>query len=141
MREKITQLKLYAFLLMLLIYLIFSMQRSFGQTSQIFTTSGFFIVPAGVTNITVEAWGGGGAGGGVTGDRSASGGGAGGAYVKSIGLLVTPGNTYTVTVGTGAIGTYTAGASGGDSWFNNTSIIFAKGGLGGASANLNNTSA
>jgi len=141
MREKITQLKLYAFLLMLLIYLIFSMQRSFGQTSQIFTTSGLFIVPAGVTNITVEAWGGGGAGGGVTGDRSASGGGAGGAYVKSIGLLVTPGNTYTVTVGTGAIGTYTAGASGGDSWFNNTSIIFAKGGLGGASANLNNTSA
>ena len=141
MREKITQMNLYAFLLMLLIYLVFSMQHSFGQASQTFTSSGSFTVPAGVTTLTIEAWSGGGAGGGATGNTSAGGGGAGGSYVKNTAYVVIPGNTYTFTVGTGGIGNTTTGAAGGDSWFNSSSSIFAKGGLGGALAASNNQTA
>ena len=141
MREKITQMNLYAFLLMLLIYLVFSMQHSFGQASQTFLTSGSFTVPAGVTALNIEVWGGGGAGGGATGNTSAGGGGAGGSYVKNTAYVVIPGNSYTVTVGTGGIGNTTNGAAGGDSWFNNTLAILAKGGLGGTLAALNNQTA
>jgi len=40
-------------------------QMSFSQSST-FTTSGTFTVPAGVTSVKVQAWGGGGAGGGCS---------------------------------------------------------------------------
>jgi hypothetical protein len=76
------------------------------QTEE-FTESGAFIVPAGVTEITVEMWGGGGAGGGSTsaGGGSARGGagGGGGAYVSSI-LTVEPGQELEVVIGTGGTG-------------------------------------
>lgn len=62
MREKITQMKLYAFVLMLLIYLLLSKHNSYGQSTQTFLSSASFTVPAGVTAITVKAWGGGGCG-------------------------------------------------------------------------------
>lgn len=118
MIEKVFQINFRVVALLLLGYALLSMQNSFGQATQTFSTSGSFTVPAGVTAITVEVWGGGGAGGGATGNPSAGGGGAGGSYVKNIGYTVIPGNTYTVTVGTGGTGSTTAGASGGDSWFN-----------------------
>jgi hypothetical protein len=65
-----------------MILLLFSGSRVFGQNTQVFTTSGSFTVPAGITNITVECWGGGGAGGGATGNPAAGGGGAGGTYSR-----------------------------------------------------------
>ncbi len=100
----------------------------------VFDKDGTFVVPSGVTQITVHAWGGGGGGGGRSnaGDGGAGGGG-GGAYARKT-LTVTPGQTFTVTVGArgagGAAGNNT-GTAGGDSWFGSTSTVLAKGGAGG----------
>lgn len=58
-----------------------------------------FIVPDGVTTITVELWGGGGSAGTITGFNTGSLGGGGG-YVKAT-LSVTPGETLIVRVGGG----------------------------------------
>ena len=84
-----------------------------------------FTVPAGIYCIQVEAWGGGGRGGARTSSSNyvALAGGGGGAYSSSI-LSVTPGATYTVTIGAGSSST----TSGGDSWFGTTSLLLAKGG-------------
>ncbi|MCF6128171.1 T9SS type A sorting domain-containing protein [Flavobacterium sp. AS60] len=93
-------------------------------TSQTFTSSGTFTVPANVYQVTVEAWGGGGKGGDGLNVGKVGGGGGGGAYaLKSI--AVVPGTTYTVNVGLGATA---SGIDGGDSWFINTSTFLAKGG-------------
>jgi len=112
-----------------------------GQNSQTFTSSGSFIVPANVTSITVECWGGGGAGGGATGNPAAGGGGAGGSYVKST-LTVVSGSSYTVTVGgikTATVNSTATANKGNPSWFGSASTIYASGGNGGAPATANNT--
>ncbi|HYF36877.1 MAG TPA: cadherin repeat domain-containing protein, partial [Prosthecobacter sp.] len=75
-------------------------------------------MPAGVVQVTVEAWGGGGGGGGNA--NTARGGGGGGAYTKRV-LSVTGGQQYAVTVGAGGVGGAGAGVSGtagGDSTVN-----------------------
>lgn len=77
-------------------------------------------VPANVTSITVELWGGG-AGGG-TGGSSALGGGGGGAYTRAV-IAVTPNSTINYIIGTGG----NTGTNGGNTIFN-TNII-ANGGL------------
>lgn len=107
----------------------------FSQSPQTFNSTGTWTCPAGVTSIDVEAWGAGGAGGGNTANTDGSGGGGGGAYSKST-IAVTPGTTYTVTVGTGGIGSFINGTAGGDSWFNTTGTLLAKGGNGGISGTL-----
>lgn len=101
----------------------------------IFTTSGTWTCPAGVTAVSVEAWGGGGSGGcsnNIGSDGSSGGGGS--AYSKLNTLAVTPGNVYTVTVGTGGLGVTSISApgnAGGDSWFSTSGTILAKGGSAG----------
>ncbi|NNT72062.1 T9SS type A sorting domain-containing protein [Flavobacterium sp. IMCC34852] len=93
-------------------------------TSQTFTSSGTFTVPAGVYQVTVEAWGGGGKGGDGLNVGKVGGGGGGGAYAaKSV--AVVPGTTYNVNVG---LGSNTA-ANGGDSWFIDATTFLAKGGI------------
>jgi hypothetical protein len=92
-------------------------------TSQTFTSSGTFTVPAGVYQVTAEAWGGGGKGGDGLNVGKVGGGGGGGAY-SSKSIAVVPGTTYTVTVGLGA----TTTIDGGDSWFINNTTFLAKGG-------------
>ena len=97
-------------------------------------------VPAGVTSITVEAWGGGGAGGGSTNTGGFTGrggaGGGGGAFASST-LTVTPGNTLTIVVAGTASGVNGAtGNSGGPSFAgpdaNSTNaLVLAAGGSGG----------
>jgi hypothetical protein len=106
--------------------LLMGFQSGFAQTTQTFTSSGTFTVPAGVTEITVELWGGGGSGGNVQGG---SGGGGGGAYTRAV-LTVAPGNSFTVTVGGGGVAT----ASGGTSSFAGTGFttVNANGGSGAA---------
>ncbi|MGE0772782.1 MAG: T9SS type A sorting domain-containing protein [Cyclobacteriaceae bacterium] len=76
-----------------------------SQTTQVFTTSGSFVVPAGVTQLIVEAWGAGGGGGAGVGGSfwDGGGGGGGGAYSRSV-LTVIPGNAYGYTVGVGGFG-------------------------------------
>lgn len=97
-----------------------------------------FVVPDGVTCIQVEAWGAGGGGGQATGNPAAGGGGAGGAYARST-FAVTPGQTYSVVVGSGGTGGTGAGGTGGESYFNNTTTVYAQGGNGGALAQTNNS--
>lgn len=108
------------------IVILFSFLMSFYASAQsverTFTSSSTFTVPQGVTQLTVEAWGGGGKGGTRT-SNGIAGGGGGGAYARKI-ITVVPGNTYTVTVGNGA----TTTAAGGDSWFWNQTTLLAKGG-------------
>jgi hypothetical protein len=113
-----------------------------GQTEEngndyvVYNTSGTFTAPAGVTNVTVEAWGGGGGGGGRSSSGSGgAGGGGGGAYARNTTVSVTPGMTYTVTVGAGGAGGApgnNAGSAGGDSSFGSSSTVLAKGGRGGS---------
>ena len=120
--EKITLAnKKLVFTISLLFITIFGI----SQTTQTYSTSGTFTVPGGVTSLTVEAWGGGGKGGKKTSGNSAYGGGGGGAYAKKL-ITVTPGTTYTVSVGIGSISQTTTAAS--DSWFDNNTLILAKGG-------------
>ena len=68
--------------------------------SQIFTSSGTFTVPLGVDKVWVTGVG----GGGSSGNNSPCAGGAGGNGAKAFRqpLDVTPGATYTITVGAGA---------------------------------------
>lgn len=121
----------------LMLALTFSVK---AQTSSlIFATAGAnpFTVPAGVTNITVECWGGGGAGGQASTSSNGKGGGGGGAYASS-NLVVTPGNTYTVTVGAGGIARTTSGStSGGQSSFG--TLVIALGGTNGVNATNSGT--
>lgn len=100
--------------------------------TQTYSTPGtfFFTVPVGVTQIKVECWGAGGAGGGNTTNADGGGGGGGGAYSQSF-LSVIPNNTYTVTVGTGGVGSTGNGTDGGDTWFGSVGTAMAQGGAGG----------
>ena len=68
------------------------------QVVQLFTSSGTWTAPAGVSSIKAECWAGGGDGSGVSGSTGGAGGG-GGEYAAEATLTVTPGHTYTVTVG------------------------------------------
>ncbi|MFN8384345.1 MAG: sortase [Anaerolineales bacterium] len=101
-----------------------------------YSTPGTFTwtAPAGVTSVTVQAWGGGGGGGRASGNNgNKGGGGAGGQFSTSV-ITVVPGNSYTIVVGAGGAGGTNAngnnGLVGGDSTFNTNSVV-AKGGAGG----------
>ncbi|MFN8274431.1 MAG: choice-of-anchor D domain-containing protein [Flavobacteriaceae bacterium] len=85
---------------------LFLLTIGYAQTSQTFNSSGNFVVPAGVTTVTVQLWG---AGGGGSSAANASGGGGGGAYTTAV-LSVTPNTTIPVTVGIGG-GVGNAGTS------------------------------
>ena len=73
------------------------------MAEETFSSSTTWNAPTGVTSVTVECWGGGGGGGRATGNPATGGGGAGGSYALKQ-VSVTPGNTYTITVGTGGAG-------------------------------------
>ncbi|MBE8727440.1 T9SS sorting signal type C domain-containing protein [Flavobacterium hungaricum] len=100
------------------------------------TADASIVVPAGITSMGVQAWGGGGAGGGASGapllsGRSGSGGG-GGAFASAT-ITVVPGNTLAVKVAAAVNGTAGAnGAAGGHSTITGfESVIYAAGGAGG----------
>ncbi|MGQ9545755.1 MAG: InlB B-repeat-containing protein [Dehalococcoidia bacterium] len=124
---------------------------SADSQTEVFNVSGTYnwTVPEGVTNITVEAWGAGGAGGGsvnITCTGSAGGGGGGGAYATS-NLTVTPGDILFVVVGGGGTGvTGGNGTDGGASFVGNNTIasdafVLAAGGKGGAANTAENQTA
>src|SRR5215471_16408989 len=81
-----------------------------------YTNQGAFtwIAPVGVTSVQVECWG-----GGNDGAPGSGGGGGGGAYSQTTHLAVTPGASYTLTVGHG---------EGGDTWFGSATTVLAKAG-------------
>jgi len=121
----------------------------FGRTADAATVYTFnsagsssWTCPAGVTSVQVECWGGGGAGGAaqtVSGSGpTGGGGGGGGAYLKSTAVAVTPGNTYTLTVGAGgtsAGGVSTAGTA--SSFPGDSVTVTANGGAAGTSEDAN----
>jgi len=92
-----------------------------GASGQVFTASGTFTIPTGITRVKVTIIGGGGGGGGGNAggecnpSYSGGGGGGAGAAVKWLTSL-TPGNTLTVTRGAGG-----GGGAGGDPAFSGTS--------------------
>lgn len=107
--------------------------NTFGN--QLFTSSGTFTVPEVVTSLKVTVVGGGGGGGaGKIVGYSLGTGGTGGGGGIAVGIFtVTPGATYTVTIGSGGVGTNTFntnGSAGGTSSFG--SVLSATGGSGGA---------
>ncbi len=93
------------------------------------TGSGTFRVPDGITTLTVEAWGGGGAGGSVNKKYSAGGGGAGGSYVRSD-ISVTPGQQIQYYVAPQKTSSWNN--DGNPSWFQSEQTIYASGGNGGS---------
>jgi hypothetical protein len=109
-------------------------------TIQSFTTVGTtsWTAPAGVTSVEYLVVGGGGGAG--NGYDSGGGGGAGGGMVLTGTTSVIPGNSYTITVGSGGTGgadtrTNNNGTTGGNSVFD--SITALGGGLGGGSRTNN----
>lgn len=123
--------------LSLLLFCIYA--SLWAQTTQTFPSNGTIFVPAGITLMDVQAWGGGGAGGGASGSaltegRGAAGGG-GGAYARA-NITVVAGTTLNVVVAPQTTGTAGNGGTGGASTITGfESSIFAAGGSGGAANN------
>lgn len=110
-----------------------------NSCAELFTASGSWVCPSNVSRVkaTVIGAGGGGGGKGAAGDLSSNGGPGG----LTIGYVdVTPGATYTVTVGVAgaAFNTAAAGSAGGSSSFG--SLITATGGGGGTRTTVAGTS-
>ena len=74
-----------------------------GTITLVFTSSGSWKIPAGVTTYEVEQWAAGGGGGGTNGSDDAGAGGGGGEYVRYNALSGTPGTTINYTVGAAAL--------------------------------------
>lgn len=108
---------------------------------QEFTANGTFTVPAGVSELRVDAYGGGGGGGGGDSTTFGEGSGGGGAYNAGV-ITVSPGAVLTIVIGGGGKGGLGgnpggAGSAGGSSKIANSSkvILFsANGGKGGQGA-------
>ncbi len=116
--------------ILLLVATVFTSILGFSQTSPHTITAvgaGNFTVPCGVTEITVEVWGGGGAGGGASANPRAGSGGGGG-YVTAT-IAVTPGQVLPYTVGGG--GTGVAGGNGNNGGNSTIGGLTANGGAGG----------
>jgi hypothetical protein len=95
------------------------LRPGFASGVQTFTTSGNFTVPLGATQIEVELWGGG-SGSFASSGGIPSGGGAGGGYARRRITNLSPGQTVSVTIGSGGNGGTTTGAgatAGGTSGF------------------------
>lgn len=112
------------------LFLLFFLFLSFlGYSQTIFTDNTpagteTFTVPAGVSKLKVEVWGGGGKGGSRTNNGSGGGGGGGGYSLKIVDVI--PGNIYNYQVGAGSIAASSLATS--DSWFiNNTTVLARRG--------------
>lgn len=97
-----------------------------------FTTTGSeqtWTIPAGVSEVTIECWGGGGAGGFMGSSVRAASGGGGGAYAKTT-LAVEQCTDLTIKVGAGGSGQKSTNGIGEDSYvkYNSTTVVLAVGG-------------
>jgi hypothetical protein len=99
-----------------------------GTNQSVFTTSGTFTVPAGVTQISAVVIAGGGGGGNATDDDEPGAGGAGGGLAYGT-WTVTAGTQFTVTIGSGGQNGVTGG-TGGSSSISRSSTASATGTIG-----------
>ncbi len=113
-----------------MLFALFGSLSTFAQVSFTYTSNGTFVVPVGVTEITVECWGGGGGGGRSTSTSLGRAGGGGGAYARSI-LTVTPNQSFNFIVGAGGGGgnISATAAAGGQTSFGG-GLVVAVGGTG-----------
>ncbi|MCH6232695.1 glycine-rich domain-containing protein [Cognataquiflexum rubidum] len=124
---------------LILVNSLFFAAEAFAQCEPIdpiISGSGTFVVPEGVTSITVEVWGGGGKGGRASSNNTRSGGGGGGAYSQSV-FSVTPGQIFDYSVGVGSTSNNNTPPPGGDTWFGSNTTLMAKGGSSVTTNNLN----
>jgi hypothetical protein len=94
-------------------------------SSQLFTSSGTFTAPTGVTKVYITMIAGGGGGGATATSDSNAGGGGGGEGIIKFPYTVVPGNNYTVTIGGGGVGGDVAeehGAAGGNTVFDTITV-------------------
>jgi hypothetical protein len=122
-----------------LIAFLFIIGNILAQTHTISALGvGTFVVPSGVTQITVTVRGAGGGGGGNSTNSDGAGGGGGGGVARVTNYVVTFGNSINLFVGTGGSGgtsSGTNGAAGTASWFVNSTTLFANGGAGATGKN------
>lgn len=104
------------------------------QKVQEFTSTNTFVTPSNVSSIEVFLVAGGGGGGGVSGNATLGGGGGGGSVMRKF-ISVTPGTTYTVTIGAGGSGgsAGASGSNGSDTTFGLLATAYGGGFGGGAS--------
>lgn len=103
-----------------------------GNREKMFTSSGSWTCPTGITQIYVDAAAGGGGGYGVSGSSTGGAGGGGGSALAGAPYTVVPGTAYPVTIGAGGAGGAAggnAGAAGGTTSFG---TLFSLTGGGGA---------
>jgi len=104
-----------------------------GKSTYYTNGSNNFVVPTGVTSITVRAWGAGGGGGSGSGSTGSGGGGGGGGFTKAT-ITTTPSETLTVLVGSGgaaSAGSSRAGSGGGYSAVKRSTTFLVQAGGGG----------
>ncbi|MFC4478122.1 T9SS sorting signal type C domain-containing protein [Flavobacterium chungangensis] len=121
-------------ILLVLVLLIFYTTSKAQITHSVPASNPSFPLPAGITEVTVEAWGAGGAGGGALfggGNGRGGAGGAGGTYAKGKITGITA-QTLNVVVAKATAGGPGNGATGESSYITGfTSVFFAPGGKGG----------
>jgi hypothetical protein len=89
-----------------------NLRPGFASGVQTFLSGGEFTIPAGISQVEVELWGGG-AGSYASASGIASGGGSGGGYSRMRVAGLTPGQIIGVTVGTGGAAGKVSGSSAG----------------------------
>ncbi|MFK7971829.1 MAG: PKD-like domain-containing protein [Bacteroidia bacterium] len=133
MKHYYTTGKLNLMALALLSFLFLLNEGLAQRVSQTFNGGGSISIPAGATNIVMEAWGGGGQGN----NSPTGGGGGGGAYAGTTipGPLASQ-MTYNIRVGSGGVSGGFGGGGNSDvrSAVGGSTIVLARGGLGGGSS-------
>jgi hypothetical protein len=122
-------------LMCLALLVMLGLAPSAWATTESLTGSADWTIPTGVSQVTVEMWGGGGGGGAkaVTAQPGTGGGGGGGGYSRAVLTGLTPGNTIAYSVGAGGAGGTVTGPTDGQAGGNTTfvGVTTANGGGGG----------
>ena len=100
-----------------------------GQRAQIFSSSGTFTIPTGITAISLQVIGGGGGTRGVFDAGVVTGGGGGGGTALKWLSSLTSGNTLTVTIGAGGVGAANGGTTSVASGTQTITTVSATGGV------------
>lgn len=143
LKSKLTHFSFLQFFVIVFIFLSYDTysQTTIGASPYTVPSTGTYTIPAGVTSITVDCWGGGGGGGGVGSSANDSrGGGGGGGACSTITFAVTPGTVFNIDIGAGGSAGSNSGGNGGTGgtsrmYIGATIYASASGGAGGQGKN------